>query len=90
MDIETLTRFFMWCTIINGVLLTFWTIVFGFAPGLVYRAQSKWFRGPRETVDEVERRTSLYRQPLGIGTLSPAFARSSRAADMRYDGQLTT
>lgn len=53
MDIDTLTAFFMWCTILNGVLLLLWTTVYMFAPDLVYRTQSKWFSIPRETFDLV-------------------------------------
>ena len=53
MDIQTLTRFFMWCTIINGGLLLFWIVMFRFAPNLVYRTQKKWFPGHRETFDVV-------------------------------------
>jgi hypothetical protein len=49
MDIQALTRFFMWCTIINGALLASWTTMCILAPDLVYRAQSKWFPIPRET-----------------------------------------
>jgi hypothetical protein len=51
MDIQTLTRFFMWCTILNGSLLTIWTIAFIAAPGLVYRLQRPFFPMPRETFD---------------------------------------
>lgn len=51
MDIETLTRFFMWCTIVNGGLLLFWTAACMSAPDLVYRTQSRWFPLPRETFD---------------------------------------
>ena len=53
MDIQTLTTFFMWCTIINGALLTLWTIMFIFAPDLVYHTQSRWFPIPRETFNVV-------------------------------------
>ena len=53
MDLQTLTRFFMWCTIMNGALLLLWTAVFISAPGLVYRTQSKWFPIPRETFNVV-------------------------------------
>ena len=53
MDIVTLTRFFMWCTILNGALLVFWTLAFLMAPDLVYRTQSRWFRFSRETFDVV-------------------------------------
>lgn len=49
MDIQTLTAFFMWCTIINGGLLVLWALVCLVAPDLVYRTQSKWFPIPRET-----------------------------------------
>jgi hypothetical protein len=51
MDIQTLTAFFMWCTIINGTLLVFWTTMCLLAPDLVYRTQSKWFPIPRATYD---------------------------------------
>ena len=53
MNIQTLTAFFMWCTIINGALLIFWTIMCIMAPNMVYRTQSKWFPLPRETFDVV-------------------------------------
>ena len=53
MDIQTLTTFFMWCTIINGTLFLLATTLFMLAPGLVYRTQSKWFPIPRETFNVV-------------------------------------
>ncbi len=53
MDIQTLTTFFMWCTIINGALLVLWTTVWILAPDLVYRTQSKLFPIPRETFNVV-------------------------------------
>ena len=53
MNIQTLTTFFMWCTIINGALLVLWTTMCMLAPGLVYRTQSKWFSIPRETFNVV-------------------------------------
>ena len=53
MDIQQLTTFFMWCTVINGGLLIFWTIIFMAAPNLVYRTQSKWFPITRETFNVV-------------------------------------
>jgi hypothetical protein len=53
MDIQTLTTFFMWCTIIDGALLVFWIIMCIIAPDLVYRTQSKWFLIPRETFNVI-------------------------------------
>jgi len=53
MDIETLTAFFMWCTIINGGILVLWTVFFVFAPDLVYRTQRRWIPFPRESFNVV-------------------------------------
>jgi len=49
MDIEILTAFFIWCTIIDGALLLLWIGIYSLAPDLVYRTQSKWFPIPRES-----------------------------------------
>jgi hypothetical protein len=49
MDIQTLTAFFMWCSIINGSFLVIWSLLCMLAPDLVYRIQSRWFPMPRET-----------------------------------------
>ena len=53
MDIQILTDFFMWMTIINGALLVLWSAFCVFAPDLVYRMQSRWLPLPRETYDVV-------------------------------------
>ena len=53
MDIQALTRFFMWCTIMNGGLLVLWTTMCILGPNLVYRTQNKWFPIPRETFNVV-------------------------------------
>jgi hypothetical protein len=53
MDVPTLTAFFMWCTVVNGALLVFWTTMCILAPDLVYRTQSKWFSISRETFNVV-------------------------------------
>jgi hypothetical protein len=43
----------MWCTIINGGLLLFSTLVMVIMPDFVYRVQSLWFPIPRQTFDVV-------------------------------------
>jgi hypothetical protein len=53
MSIETLTTFFMWCTIINAGILLFWGLFMIVAPDFVYRTQSKWFSISRESFDLV-------------------------------------
>ena len=53
MNIQTLTLFFMWCTIINGGIFVLWGIFFILAPELVYRIQTRWFPIPRETYNLV-------------------------------------
>jgi hypothetical protein len=49
MDIETLTAFFMWCTVIDGAMLVLSTTIYILAPDFVYRMQSMWFPIPRES-----------------------------------------
>jgi hypothetical protein len=53
MDIEILTKFFMWCTIINAGLLVFSFLIVAFANDFVYRIHSKWFPMPRETFNVI-------------------------------------
>lgn len=49
MTIEILTRFFMWCVILNGSLYALSALVCILAPDCVYRIQARWFPLPRET-----------------------------------------
>ena len=51
MNIETLTSFFGWCTIINGGVLTLWVGFYMAAPDLTYRTQRKFFPVARENFD---------------------------------------
>ena len=53
MDIQTLTTFFMWCTIINGIIFALWTVFSIFALDFMYRTQHKWFPIPSETFNVV-------------------------------------
>ncbi len=43
MDIATVRTFFMWCTILNGGLLTLSGLICTFAGDWVYPIHSKWF-----------------------------------------------
>lgn len=43
MELETLRKFWMYCTIISATLLFFWSLIFLICPGLVYRTQKRWF-----------------------------------------------
>ena len=49
MDIQMLTRFFMWCTVLNTGLLVLSSLILAFAGDFVYRVHGKWFPMPRET-----------------------------------------
>ena len=51
MSIETLTAFFKWCTILNAAILIYSSLFLCFAPGFVYRLQSKWYSISRESFD---------------------------------------
>ena len=48
MDVQTLTQFFMWCTIINVGLLTLSAVICVCASDWVYGIHSKWFSVSRE------------------------------------------
>ena len=53
MDMQTLTSFFMWCTIINGGLLIFWVLATMAIPKLVYKTQVAFFPMSRENFNMV-------------------------------------
>ena len=53
MDMQTLTAFFLWCTVINGGLLVLWTVILTVSPDFVYRTQRRWFPLSRETFSVV-------------------------------------
>jgi hypothetical protein len=53
MDIQKLTTFFMWCTIINGALLVVSIMIFVSAPDFMYTMQSQLFPMTRETFNVV-------------------------------------
>ncbi len=53
MDIQMLTRFLMWCTILNGGLMVFSLLICAFSDDWVHQMHSKWFPMPRETFNVV-------------------------------------
>ena len=53
MDIETLKTFFMWCSILNGAVFIYWSLMLVIAPDFIYRVQSKWYNISRESFDVV-------------------------------------
>jgi len=53
MDIETMTRFFMWCSILNMGLLLISFLLVAFAGNFIYRMHTKWFPMSRETFNTV-------------------------------------
>jgi hypothetical protein len=53
MDIETLTSFFMWCTLLNMGMLLFWTVMCVFAPDLIFNLHHRWFSLSRESFNVV-------------------------------------
>jgi len=53
MDVQTLTSFFMWCTIINTGMLGLSTILFMIAPDFIYRIQTMFFKISRESFDVI-------------------------------------
>ena len=53
MDVQTLTAFFMWWTIVDVVLFAWAAIWFMLVPDFVYRMQSRFFPLPRDTYNAI-------------------------------------
>lgn len=53
MELQTLTEFFKWCTIINGGLYIWWLVWVMGMPEITYRLQRRFFALPRETYDAI-------------------------------------
>ncbi|MCA9004252.1 MAG: hypothetical protein KDA70_03185 [Planctomycetaceae bacterium] len=53
MDLQSLTAFFMWCTIVNGSILIVWVLIFLLAPEMVYRSQNAWIKLPQESFNVI-------------------------------------
>lgn len=53
MDTAMLTRFFMWCTILNMALLMLSFVMTAFAGNFVYKMHTKWYPMQRETFNAV-------------------------------------
>jgi Family of unknown function (DUF6868) len=53
MDIQTVQSFFMWCTILNGIMLVISFLICSLAGDWVYRRHSQWFPVPRESFNLV-------------------------------------
>jgi len=51
MDIQKLKSFFMWCTIINGILLVFSFALCVLVPDLIYSIHEKLFHISHETLN---------------------------------------
>jgi len=49
MGLQSVTAFFVWCTVINAVLLIFSALLCTFAQDWIYRFHSRWYPMPRET-----------------------------------------
>jgi len=49
MQIESLTNFFMWCSVINGALLILISGMCILVPDTVYQLQSQWFPISRDS-----------------------------------------
>ncbi|NIM71688.1 MAG: hypothetical protein GTO67_03445 [Gammaproteobacteria bacterium] len=53
MNVETLTAFLGWCTLINFGLLLYWALFIIFAHDWTYRMHSRWFKLSPEKFDSL-------------------------------------
>ncbi len=75
MDIQTLTTFFMWCTILNFALLSLSSLFCLCAGDWAYRIHSKWFSISRETFNvAIYSFLALYKILIFVFNLIPYIA----------------
>lgn len=75
MDIQTLTKFFMWCTILNVALLSLSSLLCICAKDWAWGIHSKWFSISRETFNvAVYSFLGLYKILIFIFNLIPYIA----------------
>lgn len=53
MNIESLTQFFQWCTIIATALYIWMAVILIFAQDFVFNMHKRWFAMPRESFNVV-------------------------------------
>ncbi len=53
LDLQSLTEFFKWCSIINACLLIISIIMITAAPDFIYGFHGKWFSLTRESFDTI-------------------------------------
>jgi hypothetical protein len=51
MNIELARAFFLWCMVVNYVLLMVWFLAFAFAHDWMHHLHGRWFRLSRERFD---------------------------------------
>ncbi len=75
MNIQTLTDFFMWCSILNMGLMIFAFIFITLSGDFVYRMHTRWFPMSRETFNVVLYSTlGAYKLILFIFCITPWIA----------------
>jgi hypothetical protein len=75
MNIQTLTTFFMWCTILNVALLSLSSLMCICAGDWAYRIQNKWFSISRETFNvAIYSFIGLYKVLVFVFSLIPYIA----------------
>ncbi len=53
MDLQTLTAFFMWCSVISTGIYLVWVLFLLLMPDFVYVVQTRWLPIPRETYNAI-------------------------------------
>ncbi len=53
MNIFVLKNFFLWCTVINFVMLLIWFLMIAFAGDWVYKLHGRWYPIARETFNAI-------------------------------------
>jgi hypothetical protein len=75
MSVDTLRNFFLWCTVINYLVLVVWFVLIVFPHRWLYRLWGKWFRLPAEQFDTINfAGIALYKVGILLFNLAPYVA----------------
>jgi hypothetical protein len=75
MSLETLRRFFLWCTVLNYGLLLWWNLLFLLPHGWMHRLWGRWFRLSADQFDAINAcGIVLYKMGIILFNLVPYIA----------------
>ena len=75
MSVDVVRNFFLWCTVINYLVLVVWFLLVAFPHQWIYRLWGKWFRLTAEQFDTINfAGIAFYKVSILLFNLAPYVA----------------